>query len=92
MGYCYWLSFIPQTTIQFLKIILDYDVIVTLKTPYDTHPKKVINRAEFDVSTQSSFGRVKTDRIALYILIMETMLLHHNHTVLNSKLKLHNKT
>ena len=48
------------------KLIFDYDVIVTSRTPLGLPP----NRAKFDVSTPSSFGGVKTDtqtnRIALY--------------------------
>ena len=51
-------------------MIVDYDVIVTSRTPYDTHAEEVINRAKLNVNTPGSVGGVKTDRhtdrIALY--------------------------
>ena len=34
----------------------------------NTYPEEVINRAKFDVSTPKSFGRINTNRIALYSL------------------------
>ena len=37
------------------KIIFDFDVTNPF---YDTHPKEVVNRAEFDVFTPGSFGGV----------------------------------
>ena len=56
----------------FTKMIFGYDVIVTSRTPYDTHHGVVINRVKLDACTSSNFGRVKTDgqteRIALYML------------------------
>ena len=54
-----------------LKTYLCYDVIITSRTPYDTH--MVINCARFDVSKSSSFGGVKThlqtERILIYLTI-----------------------
>ena len=35
---------------------------MTSRTPYDTYPQEMINRAEFNVGTPSSHGGVKIDR------------------------------
>ena len=40
------------------KIFFDYDVMMTSKYHYDTHPY-VINRAAFNVCSPCSFGGVK---------------------------------
>ena len=57
-----------------LKIILDYDDIVTSQSPFDTHFEEVIGLAKFDIYTPGSFGRVKTnrdtDRITLYTIYL----------------------
>ena len=44
--------------------IFEYDVIMTSRTPYDTHHGAVINRDKFDACTSSSFKGVKTERHA----------------------------
>ena len=59
------LSQIPRSSVtkhKFKKLISDFDVIVTSRTPYDTYLKKMINCAKFDVCKPNSFGRAKTDR------------------------------
>ena len=54
-----------------LRIICDYDVIMTTRTLLWHSPMEVINRAKFGVGSPGSFGGAKTDghtdRISLYI-------------------------
>ena len=54
-------------------MFFDYDVIMTLGNPHDTHHGVVINRAKLDAYTSSSLEEFRqtdtqTDRILLYIL------------------------
>ena len=44
---------------KFIKLHFDYDVVMTSPISYDTYPEVMINRAQFDVCTFSSFGEVK---------------------------------
>ena len=44
-----------------MKIVFNYDVILTSQHSYDTQDGMVINRAKFDSSPYSSFGGVKTN-------------------------------
>ena len=53
-GFC--LNQKPRSSVQKCKLknYLEYDVIVTSRTPCDTHFKKVINRAKSDACTSST--------------------------------------
>ena len=57
-----------STTTNLKKYIFNPDDIKTSKTSLRYSQRSGDQRAKFDVCTPSSFGGVKTDRIALYIL------------------------
>ena len=65
LAFVYAKNCFPQSKNAILNKIafdFDYDVIMSHKSPYKTHPGKVINRSKFDVCMLSSFGEYKTDR------------------------------
>ena len=69
---------VPRSKNAILKIIFDYNVILTSPTPYDSYPEEAINRAKCDVSTPGSSeqprqAHIQTDRIALNTVYLATL-------------------
>ena len=54
------MAFFLRQELQTKRIILNGDVIMTLKPPYNTFSRMVINRATFHVCTPTSFLGVST--------------------------------